>query len=147
MVGRLGAVPDVRVNWWLPVGLAERDRSERFAWRATINRTGGFYVVTELHNLLIQAVGYGLHITYPDERKQARGNEIQHPVGSDGKPHDWLLTRDNQQISLSIDGRQVWSARSAEEFNLVKLGETKVDPEHGGSMRVESVSYASALIR
>jgi len=68
-------------------------------------------------------------------------------VGNDGKPHDWLLSRDNKQISLSIDGRQVWSAPSVEELNLVKLGETKVDPEHGGSMRVESVSYASSLIR
>jgi hypothetical protein len=147
MVGKLGTVPDVRINWWLPVGLAERDRSERLAWRATVNRTGGFYVVTELRNLLIQAVGYGIHITYPDERKTLRGNEIQHPVGTDGKPHDWLLVRDNRQISLSIDGRQVWSAQSAEEFNLVKLGETKVDDAHGGSMRVESVSYSTALIR
>jgi hypothetical protein len=147
MTGKLGPLPDVRVNWWLPVGLAERGRAERLTWRASINRTGGFYVVTELRNLLIQAVGYGIHITYPDERKAAHGYEIQHPVGTDGRPHDWLLTRDNRQIALSIDGRQVWSAPSVEEFNLVKLGETKVDPEHGGSMRVESVAYSTALIR
>ncbi len=147
MVGKLPAYPDVRVNWWLPVGLAERDRAERIAWRATINRTGGFYVVTEIHSLLVQVVGYGIHITYPDERKTLRGNEVQHPVGTDGKPHEWLLTRDNKQISLSLDGRQVWSAPSVEELNLVKLGETKVDSAHGGNMRVESVSYSSSLIR
>src|SRR5690242_10329248 len=45
MVGRLRSVPDVRVNWWLPVGLAERGHAEHLTWRASVNRTGGFYVV------------------------------------------------------------------------------------------------------
>ena len=147
MIGRLASYPDVRANWWLPVGLAERGRAERIAFRATVNRTGGFYVVTEVRQLLVQVVSYGLHVTYPDENRQQKGTEIQHPVGTDGQPHDWLLTRDSQQISLSLDGKQVWSARSAEELNQVKLGETKKDPQHGGSMRVESVSYTATLDR
>src|SRR5436190_2341591 len=147
MIGRLGAIPDVHVNWWLPVGLAERDRDERLTWRASINRTGGFYVVTEMRQLLIQVVGYGIHITYPDERKQAKGFEIAHPVGSDGQIHQWELSRNSRQISLSLDGKQVWSAPSVEAFDQVKLGETKVDPQHGGTMRVEAVSYIATLDR
>jgi hypothetical protein len=61
--------------------------------------------------------------------------------------HDWQLSRNAQQISLSIDGKQVWSAPSVEEFDQVKLGETKVDAQHGGSMRVEAVSYTATLDR
>jgi hypothetical protein len=147
MVGNLRPMPDVRVTWWLPVGLAERGHTERFAWRASVNRTGGFYVVTELKSLLIQVVGYGLHITYPDERKQLKGNEIQHSVGTDGQMHDWVLSRNAQQISLTVDGKPVWQAPSAEEFGQVKLGETKVDSAHGGTMRVEAVSYSASLDR
>jgi hypothetical protein len=139
----------VRVNWWLPVGLAERERTERLTWRASVNRTGAFYVVTELRRLLIQAVSPGLHITYPDpaNRNASRGYDVAHPAGSDGQVHEWQLVRDARQITLSIDGQQVWSAAAHEPFNQVKLGETKRDPEHGGSMRVESVGYASALER
>jgi hypothetical protein len=144
---RLGQVPDVRVNWWLPVGLAERERDERLTWRAAVQRTHGFYVVAELRSLLIQAVGYGLHITYPDERGAARGHEIAHSVGTDGRPHDWVLTRDGREIALSLDGQRVWAAPPREELGQLKLGETKNDPQHGGSMRVEAASYASTLRR
>jgi hypothetical protein len=147
MLGKLGAIPDVHVNWWLPVGLAERDRAERFTWRAGISRTGGYYTVTEVRQLLVEVVAYGVHIIYPDDRKQLTGFEIQHPVGSDGQVHEWQLSRNGRQISLSLDGKQVWSARSWEEFDQVKLGETKVDAQHGGSMRVEAVSYAATLDR
>lgn len=147
LLARLGSAPNVAANWWLPVGLAERERTERLSWQATIRRTGPFYVVSEIRNLLVQAVGYGVHITYPDERKQMRGWEIQHPAGTDGQAHDWVIERDTQRISLSIDGKQVWSTMQHEALNQVKLGETKVDAEHGGSMSVQSVRYSSALDR
>jgi hypothetical protein len=146
-IARIGTVPDVRISWWLPVGLAERERTERLAWRATVDRTGEYYVVTEIRHLLIQAVGYGIHVTYPDEKDAPRGYEIPHPAGNDRQPHDWLLVRDTRQLSLSIDGKVVWSAPQREELGQVKLGETHVDPLHGGSMRVESVSYVAALDR
>src|SRR5262249_31589109 len=32
--GQLGPSPDARVNWWRPVGPAERERPERLAWPA-----------------------------------------------------------------------------------------------------------------
>ncbi len=147
MQGRLGAAPDARINWWLPVGLAERERQERLSWRATIRRTHGYYVVAELRRLLIQVVGYGVHVTYPDEGNVARGQEIPHPLGGDGQPHDWEITRDRHQIRLLIDGREVWSAGQREALGQIKLGETKVDPEHGGSMRVERAAYQSFLER
>ncbi|CAA9279801.1 MAG: hypothetical protein AVDCRST_MAG77-4301 [uncultured Chloroflexi bacterium] len=144
---RLQPVPDIATQWWLPVGLAERPRVEQLAWRATVQRTQPYYVVVDVPTLLIQAVGYGIHITYPDERNQLRGHEVQHPVGADGQAHDWRIVRDSRQIAVSIDGRQVWAAPQRGELNQVRLGETKNDREHGGSMRVESVSYRVTLER
>ena len=144
---RIPRVPDVATDWWLPAGLADRERTERITWRASVERTGGFYVVLEAARLLVQAVPYGLHITYPDQRDQAQGHEIQLPAINDGRPHDWLLTRDSRQISLSFDGRQVWSAPPRGELNQVRLGETKRDSAHAGTMRLEAASYALALER
>ena len=144
---RIPRVPDVATDWWLPAGLADRQRIERLAWRASVDRTGGFYVVCEAARLLIQAVPYGLHITYPDERNDARGHEVQLPAVNDGRVHDWLLVRDSRQITLSFDGRQVWTAPARGELNQMRLGETKRDPAHGGTMRIEAASYALALER
>ena len=144
---RIPRVPDVATEWWLPAGLADRERTERLAWRATVERTGGYYVVLEAGRLLIQAVPYGLHITYPDQRDQAQGHEVQLPAINDGRPHDWLLTRDSRQIVLSFDGRQIWNAPSRGELNQMRIGETKRDSAHAGTMRIEAASYALALER
>lgn len=147
VTARLDSTPDARVMWWLPVGLGEREQAERLSWRASVERTGDFYVVTEIRQLLIQVVSYGLHLTYPDERGTARGHEINHPLGGDGQMHEWVLLRNARQISLSIDGKQVWAAPQRQLWNQVKLGETKADAQHGGRMRVEAVSYTSTLER
>ncbi len=94
----------------------------------------------------MQAVPYGLHITYPDaSAKTLRGHEIQHPLGSDGQVHEWRLTRDSHQISLHVDGRPVWTAPPAGELDRMQFGETKADPQHGGSMRLEAVTYVTRL--
>jgi hypothetical protein len=147
VIARLAAPPDVLQRWWLPVGLIDRERDERIAWRAAVQRTGSFYAVIELRRLLVQVVSYGLHVTYPDENNNQRGSEITHPVGSDGQPHDWRLTRGRGEVSLELDGRQVWKAPAREAFNQLRLGDSKSDPAHGGSMRLERASYASTLVR
>ncbi|HEU5317084.1 MAG TPA: hypothetical protein VFX49_13325 [Chloroflexota bacterium] len=147
VIARLPEPPDVLKTWWLPVGLMDRERSERVTWRAGVQRTGGFYAVVEIRRLLVQVVSYGLHVTYPDQNNTQRGTEINHPIGTDGQPHDWRLTRARGEITLDLDGRQVWKAPEREAINQVRLGDSKTDPAHGGVMRLERASYASSLIR
>jgi hypothetical protein len=142
---RLPARPDVRQSWWLPLGLAERERVEEITWKATIQRSEGYLVMFEASPLLIQVVPYGIHITYPDAQKNVRGYEIQHPLGRDAQAHEWRLRRDSRQISLAIDGRQVWSGPQHGEINQIRLGETKRDAEHGGTIRLEAASYVTRL--
>ncbi|HXI16087.1 MAG TPA: hypothetical protein VNM48_06935, partial [Chloroflexota bacterium] len=144
---KLGKLPDVGFNWWLPIGLADRERVEELTWRARITRTGGYYVVAELRSILVQLVPYGIHITYPDERNALRGHEVQHSAGSDGQMHEWRLVRDARDVSLHLDGKTVWSAPQRGELNQLKLGETKTDREHGGTMRIELASYVTSLDR
>jgi hypothetical protein len=144
---RLPAPADPRSKWWLPVGLLERERVETLTWRASVTRTGDWYVVAEIRRLLIQAVPYGIHITYPDPQNVLRGHEIQHPLGRDGQVHTWQLVRDSRELTLSIDGTRVWSAAQRDPLDQIRLGETRADPQHGGSMRVEALSYHTTLER
>ena len=147
LASRVPSLPDAQRNWLLPVGLLERERTERLAWRAAVHRTGDFYVIAELRRLLIQSVPYGIHVTYPDERDQLRGHEIALSAAADGGPHDWLIERTATQVALSIDGRPVWSAAAREPITQARLGETKRDTAHAGSMRIEQVFFAIALDR
>lgn len=144
---RLAQFPDVGVQWWLPLGLAERDRQEVLTWRAAVERTGTYYVVAELRHVLIQAVSYGIHITYPDEGNVMRGHEIQHPAGSDGRTHDWRLERNSRHTALFVDGQQVWSQPPRGELAQARLGETKSDADHAGRMRLEMASFSISLER
>jgi len=141
ILARLPKEPDVRESWWLPLGLATLEREETLSWRAQIDRTGGYLVVTETGNLLIQAVPYGLHITYPDASKKAAGNEIQTQATLDGKMHDWVLTRGRDELKLTIDGADVWKTSQQGPLRQLKLGETKRDAEHGGTIRVERATF------
>jgi hypothetical protein len=147
VVAQLDGTPDAGTSWWLPVALAREEPREELTWRASVQRSGDYLVVTELRNLLIQAVGYGLHVTYPDERGAPKGHEVPHPTVLDGRPHDWKITRDSREIVLLVDGTRIWAAPQRGPLRELKLGETKIDPQHGGTIRIERAGYASYLER
>lgn len=145
LLAKMGKDPDVREQWWLPLGLATIERSERLSWRGTVERTGGYLVLMEIRNLFIQAVPYGVHVTYPDASKKVTGTEIQTHVTLDGKPHDWEIVRDPKEIRLRVDGQEVWKAQQQGPLDQLKLGETKRDAAHGGTLRIERASYRRTL--
>ena len=147
ILAKLDPEPDVREKWWLPLGLATQERNEVARWRIAIDRTGGYLVVTETGNLLIQAVPYGIHITYPDASKKAAGNEIQSQATLDGKMHDWVLARGRDEIKLTIDGVDVWKTMQQGPIRQLKIGETKRDAAHGGTIRVEKASFRREIAR
>jgi hypothetical protein len=142
---RLPTIPDVHLQWWLPVALAEQDPSERLTWRGVVSRTGRFYVMAEVRHLLVQAVSYGLHVTYPDERRTLTGHQIQTSSTLDGAVHEWRMTRNQGQLTLAVDGAPLWSAPQQEDLAQIRLGETRADATHGGSMRLEFVEYSATL--
>ena len=147
ILAKLDPEPDVREKWWLPLGLATQERNEVASWRIAIDRTGGYLVVTETGNLLIQAVPYGIHITYPDASKKVAGNEIQSHATLDGKMHDWVLARGRDEIKLTIDGVDVWKTMQQGPIRQLKIGETKRDAAHGGTIRVEKASFRREIAR
>jgi hypothetical protein len=147
ITAKLKKDPDIRENWWLPLGLATLERTETINWRAAVERSGEYLVLVEVRNLLIQAVPYGVHVTYPDASKKVTGNEIQTQVTLDGKPHDWEIVRDLTEIRLRVDGNDIWKAQQQGPLEQLKLGETKRDAAHGGTLRIEKASYRRGLVR
>ncbi|NBQ33050.1 MAG: hypothetical protein EBU21_14075 [Proteobacteria bacterium] len=87
------------------------------------------------------------HITYPDEMKQAKGYEIQTQVTLDGKMHDWEIIRNPREIRLRVDGNEIWKSRSQGPLGQLKVGESKRDAAHGGTIKVERASYRTVLMR
>ena len=147
VTARVPAPPDAQRNWLLPVGLLERERRERVEWRGAIRRTGAFFVIAELRRLLLQSVGAGLHVTYPDERDQMRGFEVALSAVGDGNYHDWVVERSPSHVAVTVDGQRVWSAAPREPITQVRLGESRSDPQHGGTLALERASYAVSLVR
>jgi hypothetical protein len=131
--------------WWLPVGLSERERIEDVVWRSSVRRERTYFVMLDVPPLLIQVVPYGVHVTYPDASGAQRGHEINHPVGQDGLVHEWQVSRDMSEIRLNLDGRSVWTAPQRGELRQLRLGETRSDPEHGGTMLLERASFSNRL--
>jgi len=144
---RLAPVPNVERQWWLPLGLAVMERTDALAWRGAAERTGTYYVIAELRDMLIQVVSFGVHITFPDAGGVLRGHEVRHAVGTDGRLHQWRLRRARGAAELFIDGERIWAQPSRHELSQVRLGETKADPEHGGRLRLEAASFSIALDR
>ena len=143
---RIPAPPSLVTHWWLPAGLADRSRVERLAWRAMVERGGTFYGMLEAPRLLIEAVPHGVHVTYPDAQRSLQGYDANLAETTDGRAHDWALERDPTNVTLSVDGRRVWSAPQWGPLNEMRLGETRGDALHGGGMRVEAASYRLVLV-
>jgi hypothetical protein len=144
---RIPPEPSLAANWWLPAGIADRPRTERLAWRAVVERSGTFYGMLEAPRLLIEAVPHGVHVTYPDAQLKLQGFDANLTETTDGREHDWSLVRDASAVTLSVDGRRVWVVPQWGALNEMRLGETRNDALHGGSMRVEAASYRLTLGR
>ncbi|NCV00560.1 MAG: hypothetical protein EBV53_05155 [Proteobacteria bacterium] len=79
--------------------------------------------------------------------KQAKGYEIQTQVTLDGKMHDWEIIRNPREIRLRVDGNEIWKSRSQGPLGQLKVGESKRDAAHGGTIKVERASYRTVLMR
>jgi hypothetical protein len=65
----------------------------------------------------------------------------------DGRPHAWRLVADATTLRLDVDGRQVWSAPEREPLDQLRLGDSRTEPDHGGTVALARASYTRRLAR
>ena len=141
------AAPDMGTRWWLPVALAKDEPREELTWRASVHRSGDYLVVTEVANLLIQAVGYGLHVTYPDERGTARGTRCPTPPSWTGAPTTGRSPGTAGRSCSCVDGTRIWAAPQRGPCASSSWARRRSIPSTAGRSASRSRRYASFLER
>ncbi|MBI3970095.1 MAG: hypothetical protein HY332_02295 [Chloroflexi bacterium] len=144
---RLNQETQLLDRWRLPMALSAMQRVDEVTWRAAIQRDEAYFGVFQSKRFSIQAVRQGLLITYLDQRGDVTAAAINETFPTDGRPHTWKLVADGTSLTLWIDGRLLWSAPQREPLEEIRLGETRAEPEHGGSMLLSEASYVRRLLR
>ena len=134
-------IQDVAVAYWLPRGLSRSWSSESVEWDVSVARTGTFLVLLDTGTCLIQSTEYGLLVSYRDERGETSEQQLEAPQVNDGRPHRFLVERNDGLIRLRIDDIPLWVAPKPRQWSFVRLGETRSGVEHSGTLRVSQVRY------
>jgi hypothetical protein len=120
------------------------------AWTAEIAPTGRFFVLLDTGSLQAQLQMEGaqtsLLVTFapPGAGRQERTQTVSLPPAAGYR--QWTLTRADGQIRLELDGQDVLVAPDAGSFHYLRLGETRTDAEHGGTLRLRALRYTRTLV-
>jgi hypothetical protein len=128
-------------EFWLPRGLYTDRFDEVLEWTGTARLNGQFSILLETRQLLVQVVPYGLHLTYPNERRQLTQHHVEHPGIAAGEPHAYRLERADGVIRLRVDDMSGWVQPDAGRFGLVRFGQTRAEAMHAGTLALEEVRY------
>jgi hypothetical protein len=136
------------VPWDAPRALLSRQdgrSGEELTWEAAVERDGTYFVLVETDRLLVQLTESGLSATQTD----ASGATPQSVTRSlpNGSRQEWTLRRAGGRVTLSLGGETLWQGPAGGPFGYVRLGETRSDPLHGGTLRLYGSRYRYFLDR
>jgi hypothetical protein len=126
------------------IGSVPPPSADRLILDLTYERRGGYLTILERTPVHIQASKFGVMITVPDanDPKQLRNVMLPDPTRPEGSI--WQLDRTGTEFALRIDGRDVWTGTVPVLDKTIRLGETRTDPEHDGTVTFRSVKYGGA---
>lgn len=118
--------------------------ADRLVLDLVVDRRGGYLTILERPPLHVQSSKSGLMITLPDanDPKQLRNVMLPDPSRPEGST--WQFERTGTTLAITIDGREVWKGAVPALDKTVRLGETRIDPEHDGTLLFRSVRYGGA---
>ena len=136
--------------WWLtfpfrsllPKAFDDRSYAESASFDLTIEPAGSFFVVSETENLLVQLNVSGIHVTYRPVGMPAESVEILRDREAVTGQHLWMFRCDPEWITLNVDGFEVFARRSPRPLGFIRIGETRSDELHGGTIRIHRVAYS-----
>lgn len=142
------SLPD-RPAWWLawplrlllPVSYDERQFAETASFDLTVEPRGAFYVVIETESLLVQIIPAGLHLTYRRSGSTNETVESPHDRSAIAGHHRWEVRRTPDWIAVDIDGTETFARPRPRPLGFIRLGETRSDEYHGGTMRIHDAQY------
>ena len=135
-------------RWDLPRALLAPGHprlAETLLWRSSIDLERAYFTLVDVDQVIFQVTSWGLLITAPDQtgRPSAQSVSLPHQQGA---WMDWNLVNHAGRLSLRAGDRELWSAPHSGPFKSVRLGETRSDQEHGGTMRLSQVRLTRSLV-
>jgi hypothetical protein len=131
--------------WSLPRGLfaaSDRDVGEEVAWRASVEIDQAYFGLFEVNRVIAQLTSWGVLVTAPGPGGEPTGEGVTLPL-ENGAWQDWALRRTPGSLSLLAGERVVWSTTADPgSLRAIKIGETRTDGEHGGTLRLRTLRVA-----
>lgn len=134
-------------GWRLPRALVTGQHprvEERLTWSASIERDQVYFVLVDSEPLLIQTTAWGLLITLRPAGGRPQEQSVALPLEG-GAIRTWSLRRHAGRVVLDHGGAEVWAAPDPGPFRYLRLGETRSDPEHGGTLRLAELQFVRSL--
>jgi hypothetical protein len=126
------------------IGSVPPPSADRLILDLMTERRGGYLTVLERPPVHVQVSKFGLMITLPSatDPKQLQNVILPDPSKPDGST--WQFDRTGTELALRIDGREIWKGSVPTIDKTIRLGETRTDPEHDGTVTFRSVKYGGA---
>jgi hypothetical protein len=135
-------------RWGLPRALVTGGHArvlEEVAWRASIARDGSYFVLLDTGSVFVQATTWGLAIAVETPAAPRVQYQVAVPLER-GAWHEWTFARGPAGTTLRRDDRVVWSTPVPAPTRFVRLGETRSDDQHGGTLRLRDIRYRRTLV-
>ncbi|MDQ3702254.1 MAG: hypothetical protein M3442_15235 [Chloroflexota bacterium] len=139
-------LPVTPAPWDLPRGLLVPDAApaqESLIWRASVQRDREYFVLVEVQGLLVQLTSWGLVIS-PTAPGAAGALPVSRTVPN-GSTQEWTLRRAGGRVFLLNGREEIWQGRDVGPFRSVRLGETRTDAEHGGTLLLQALRLSRTL--
>lgn len=148
-------------TWRLPRALVAPEHprvAEQLRWSGWVALERSYFTLVETEGLLVQITTWGLTVSHrPGDGQPTQTDVPFAPAGNpaaglpadrilrgpdaSGLPQELTLRRAWGRLSLTAGQRELWSAPASRAWRTLRLGETKPDREHGGTLRLVSLQY------
>ncbi len=108
-------------------------------WSATATLQGDFLFLFDAGSWHVQSRPWGLTITTQDRSTGAFTTEDHQFVEQYGEPHQWRVELGPHDATLFRDNVVLWRATNLPSREFVRIGETRSDELHGGTLRIEQL--------
>jgi hypothetical protein len=119
--------------------------NRKLTWSATVHLEGRYYTVAEIvqRQLLIQAVPWGVLISYPGERGEMTSKGVDVPEAIQDSPQTWTVEQSPARLAVYLGDRLLWEGPAGATLDFMRFGDARRDPSHSGSMAISRVRYTA----
>ena len=134
-------------DWYLRRALLtaqEGHVGEEIQWEAHVTLDRTYFVLVDTGELLVQLTGWGALVTVAGADGKPEAHGVPLPFKTQAW-HQWSLRRTAGHLLLRMDQQGVWTMADPGPFQFVRLGETRTDREHGGTLRLRYLQFTRFL--